>query len=312
MREEHQFRLDRRRHGAALVMALLLLVIIECVVVGSLHLSLQEHRIGTNRAAALALRLRAESAVRRALGQWSTAIDSMTVGASSRIPLAAAPHTHVEVERIAHDLFIIDAVAAEPAPRVGRTAARLLLRPPALPPHVNPALTPVSASGPVFVAAAGAVSAAAPPGCSVASAPFTIRTPQPSAVTIAAGAVLDAPTGLLMSDDLTAAFGRLAAFADSSYVARADTTVTGSAAGVLIVDGSLTLSSGAAFTGLLLVRGTLTIDPGAAVHGAVHAGAGGRIDGAVSWDPCAVAAAVADAALDRPQAAGPRAWLAAF
>ncbi|HEX6135800.1 MAG TPA: hypothetical protein VFZ24_17635 [Longimicrobiales bacterium] len=306
--------LNGRRAGIALVMALLLLVVIDCIVLGSLHLSLQEHRIGSNRAIALGLRLEAESAARRALGQWSALLDSMTPALSRRIVVAgaAAPHTHVEIERLSDHLFMIDAVAREPAPRVGRAAARLLVHPPPLPPGLDPAASPLSAAGPVLVAPTAVVSATANPACPAGVAVHSIRARQLHDITIAAGALLDAPAGLLTSHDLTASFDRIAALARPAFVTHADTIITSSTTGLIIARGNLVLTGGAVFTGLLIVRGSVTLDPGTAVHGAVHAVGGATLHGTVQRDPCAVGAAVAAAALDRPRPAGPRAWVAVF
>src|SRR5687768_6101314 len=77
----------RARSGAALVFALLLLVVLDCVVLGTLHIALLERRTADNAGAALRLRFAAESAVRSAMARWPAALDTITAHAS---PIAAA------------------------------------------------------------------------------------------------------------------------------------------------------------------------------------------------------------------------------
>src|SRR5690606_1902626 len=133
------------RRGAALALTLVLLVVLECVVIGTMHLALQEHRIGANRVTSLALRLEVENAVRRALGYWSASIDSMATGPEHRIPIAAAATglASASVERLNAGLYIVRGEAREAPPRVGRAVAQLLVMPPLIGADVDPTPAPL-------------------------------------------------------------------------------------------------------------------------------------------------------------------------
>jgi hypothetical protein len=303
---------DARRPGAVLIMALLAIILLDCIVLGALHLALQEQHIATNRSAALQLRLDAESGARRALGVWTAEIDTMDVRSGDRIafPPAGTPGAVVEAERIDDYLFLVESVAQEPPPRFGRSAVRLLVNPPALPPYSDPAPAPVSAAGPVTVGPTGSVVSAPTAGCSAAPAGFSVLAP-PFAVTVNPGGALDAPAGPLMPAALIHHFDRLASLAPGLLVA-GDSTLTVDAAGVLLVRGTLTIAAASEFRGLLLAGGPIVIEDGSAVYGALHGAAAVSIAGRVQWDPCVVDAALHTAGLHRPTPAGPRAWLPAF
>lgn len=302
-----------RRSGAALILALLTIILLDCVVLGTLHIALQEHRIGSNRRTVLQLRLDAEGGIRRALASWSTAIDTMPAGGAARmnVPVPAPPIASVQVERLADQLFLLESVATEPPPRVGRSTASMLVRPPALPPAVDPAPAPVSAVGPIHVRASAVVDVNPPGACTAAAPPYSILASSP-AITFDPGASVNAPAGAALHRPLTSSLARLAALAPAHSIASADTTIAASAAGALIAQGDVTIAPGATFGGLLVARGSITVAGGAAVQGAVHAGGGVTIDGTVQWDPCAVAAAIAAAGLDLARPAAPRAWLPSF
>lgn len=303
----------QRRSGAALVMALLTLIILDCVVLGILHLALQEQRIGSNRSAVLQLRLDAESGLRLALGSWTAGIDSMERGSVHRSPVPTDETTgaRVHVERLDDYLFLLESTASEPPPRAGRAVARLLVTPPALPPAVDPAPAPIVSAGPVHVTATGAVLASPPPGCSAAAPPHGILAP-PLSVTVEAGAVLDAPAGPLAPQTLAGAVRRIAQLAPSQFVARSDSTIAAAAGGVLIVVGNVTIAAHAEFRGLLIASGSVRVEPDADMIGVVQAGAGVTVAGRTQWDPCLITATIRHAALDQPQPAGPRAWIPAF
>lgn len=306
----------RCRPGAALVMALLLIVVLDCIVLGTLHLSLQEHRIASNHAAALSLRLEAESAVRRASARWSVVFDTMPAGAHHRLalPAPATPRTRLHIERVHTHLFLIDALTAEPLPRVGRAAARLLVTPPAVPPGLDPSLAPLSATGTVHVGPTGTLSAAAPASCPAGTALHAALVRRLSDLSIDPAARFDAPGGVLGADDVSPHFDRIAALAAAlsiRLVSSGDTVLSGTVSGVVISHGDLTLAAGAVFDGLLIARGRVTVAAGAAVRGAVHGGSA-IVDGSITWDPCTVAAARTAARLDRPAPTGPRSWLPSF
>lgn len=302
-----------RRPGAALILALLAIIVLDCIVLGTLHLAIQEHRLGANRSVILQLRLNADGGIRRALGSWTVAIDTLATGSPARtmFPAAATPGSLVSIERLDDHLFLIESVARQRPPQFGRASARMLVHPPALPPAVDPAPAPVSSAGRVRIGATGSVSAHPPLACAAAPQTNSILAPV-FGVTLDPGASVDAPAGLLGPHALIHDFLRLKALALPRLIAQGDSTLHSHANGVLIVDGSVTLSGGAAFTGLLVTSGSVTVEHTAALYGAVHAGAGLQVAGRVQWDPCVVMTAIEDAGLDHPEPAGTRRWLPGF
>ena len=315
------------RSGAALVLALLILVMLDCIVIGALHLSLQEHRIGTSRSMLLRLRLDAESGARLALAHWSARIDSMPIGSQHRIAVTVGrPGTaDVQVERLGEYLFLLHSTAAETQPRVARASARLLLSPPPLPPGIDPAAAPLSAAGTVHVVSTGELRLPAPTDCHPASTTtYAALLTHPFAWIVDADARVDGPSGPLTQPSASAAYDRIAGLAGSRAsvsIAPGDTTIrtvtaadsqglgTGPAPHVLIVGGSLTVSAGVALHGLVLSRGPITLEAGASVDGAVHTGGNATIAGTITLDRCAVARAVDASGLERPSPSGSRAWL---
>ena len=300
-----------RRSGAALVMALLMIVVLECIVLGTLQISLQEHRLAANRSSVLQLRLDAESGARRSLGLWTAPIDSMPVGGMHRIMLPAllTPGARVSVERIDSRTFMFESVAAEPAPRVGRSTTRLLVRPPVLPPDIDPAAAAASAAGALHVQATGVITAAPPAGCGRSAPPFGVLTPS-FAATVSPGAALDAPVGILGPDALVHSFDRVRDLWPGHVPL--DSILSLDGAGSLMVAGNLTVAPGTAFSGLVIVGGSATIAAGAVLRGAIHARGALTVAGTIAWDGCAVAHAMEQAHLNRPTPAGPRPWLPAF
>jgi hypothetical protein len=315
------------RRGAALVLALLILVMLDCIVIGALHLSLQEHRIGTSRSMLLRLRLDAESGARLALGQWSARIDSMPIGSQHRIALSVgrAGTADVHVERLGEYLFLVHSTAAETEPRVARASARLLLSPPPLPPGIDPAAVPLSAAGTIHIASTGELRLPAPSDCDPAgNTSYAALMTHPFAWIVDAGARVDAPSGPLTQPSTIAAYDRIVGLAGSRAsvtIAPGDTTIltgiaadsqgvgTGPAPHVIMVGGSLTVAAGVALRGLVLSRGAITLEAGASVDGAVHAGGNATVAGTITLDRCAVARAVEASGLDRPSPSGSRAWL---
>jgi hypothetical protein len=323
-------RADRR--GAALVLALLLLVVLDCIVIGALHLSLQEHRIGVNRAMLLRLRLDAESGARLALAYWSARFDSLHVGSQYRvaIPEAGGGRADVNIERLGDRLFLIQSIAAEPQPRAGRSSARLLVMPPALPDGIDPAAAPLSAASEVHVLATGMLDADVSAKCGApAGAAYAALITGPTPLQADDGAQIDGMIGLFRRPNLIVEYDRIAEIAAGTpfiTIVPGDTTLrAGDASGtaglasgsdhtepvsqVLLVGGTLNIAGGTAFRGLIIARGSVTIEAGASVHGAVHAAGTATIAGAVRLDTCAVSGAVQESGMDRPRPAGSRAWL---
>jgi hypothetical protein len=289
--------------------ALLLVVVLNCTLIGTLHLAAQERRIGSNAARILQLRLDADAAARRILGDWSADIDSMSVGAS--LATMAGPTGSVRVERLGDHLFLIRAEARDAPPLHARAGAQLLAVPPALPPGTATAPAPLSAHGWIHVLSAGDVSAAVPNGCADPHSSYATLSRSPADVTVDPGALIDAPAGVLPSRSLGDQFRRLADLFVPAAAAR-DSIVTASGAGVLIVDGDLTLAAAVRFDGLVIASGSVLLEPGTLVRGAVHAGGNVSVRGAVRYDPCVVRAAIRGARLDRARAAATRAWVPSF
>lgn len=312
--DSRKFAPGRVRSGAALAAVLLLLVVLDCIVLGTLHISLQEHRIGANRQSALQLRLDAESALRAALGSWTPALDSMAAATPRTFPAHGIDRTTVTAERLGENLYLLHAVALEAAPRAGRAAARLLVKPPPLPPDIDPAPAALSVRGPVHILPTGRVSTAVRI-CGRPSPVYSVRATDVDALRVDPGGLLDAPPGPLAERSLTAILDRLASLAAQGPGLRlvtGDTILGEPAAGAWIVQGSLIMAPGAAFEGLLVVRGNLSLEPGSVVGGAAHVGGAAIIGGELRADPCLVGTAVDAAGLRAAEPAGRRAWIPAF
>jgi hypothetical protein len=310
------------RDGGALVVAFVLLLVIDCVVLGTVHLALLERRLAGNAVAALRLRLAAESAARTAAVPWLPAFDSLTDGGARPLDPAAAPEgvrVHARIERLSAELFLVRAEATEPVPAPGRAEAALLLLPPVLPHGANPAPAALSASGAYVggVVDAGEVEAGAA-HCANGD-PAAILLGQADALRLASSATVRGGIGVL-DDPLTgeARLARILATAANAAdgvllrFAPAELRFEGAGSGTLVVAGSLTFAAGAAFTGLVVVGGDLLVEEGASVRGAVHAAGHAEIHGTLTFDACSVATAVDRAGLDTPRPHAHRAWIPTF
>jgi hypothetical protein len=299
-----------------------MLLVIDCVVLGTVHLALLEQRLAGNAVAALRLRLAAESAARTAAVPWLPAFDSLPDGGARQLKVGAGPAgliVQARIERLSTELFLVRAEANEPAPAPGRAAAALLLLPPVLPFGVDPAPAALSASGAYVGGAvdAGEVEAGTADCASGEAAAILIG--HADALLLASSAALDGAVGVL-DDPLTdrARLARIVATAANAAdgvllrFAPADLRFEGAGSGVLMVAGSLTVGAGAAFTGLVIVGGQLLVEEGARVRGAVHAAGHAEIHGTLTFDACSVATAVDRARLDMPRPHAHRAWIPAF
>ena len=88
--------------------------------------------------------------------------------------------------------------------------------------------------------------------------------------------------------------------------------VSGSGAGVLVVDGDLVLGNGSSWTGLVLVSGSVTFEPGSALLGLLRVGGGVTLTGnsVVDGSMCAALEALSAAtSLARPIPMPARSWL---
>jgi hypothetical protein len=305
----------RPRPGAALVFALLLLVVLDCVIIGTLHLAILERRTADNATAALRLRIAAESIVRAAIAQWPS-VDTLRVGMlldAAHAITAEGYVQHASIERVGADLFFVRGVAENPAGS-GRASALLMVTSPAFPPAANFAAAAVSGRAAIHVSGSVAAAAAAEcpnnPSIALRVTSLDLLSVSPDALQ---GDVAYFPPGDDYSVLIPAAIARLRGHSGTDLrIVTGDLRLDTGFDGVLIVDGSLTLAPGVVVTGLILVSGGVTIEPGAAVHGALQAGADARILGAVTLDACAVEAVAGRTRLTVPRPAPTRGWLPAF
>ncbi|MEX1183646.1 MAG: hypothetical protein WEF86_10465 [Gemmatimonadota bacterium] len=137
----------KTRRGAVLLVALLILMMVSCLVVGTLHLAILERRLAGNVDTALRLRLAAENAARLSLQAWTPGLDSMSRGIPPMLLLNGTTTDRIEYATTAEragTAFLIRAEARRPPPSPARAAAALLVLPPPLPPGVPVAAAALS------------------------------------------------------------------------------------------------------------------------------------------------------------------------
>lgn len=308
------------RQGAVLVLTLLIVIVLECVVLGTIHLAVLERHLADNAGAALRLRLAAEGGARAGLYLWPPAADSLDPHAP---PLRVLDETTADgdrvtaaVQRIAVHDYIIRAEARGAGNRHGLAAAALLVRRPALPRGFDIAAAAISTPGALHAAGSAHITANTGVGCDFTGAALLLTAPD--RLTRDAGAVVDGSIDLLdtassLSSRLDVLFdGVLPPATPVLSILTGDARITGAFTGVILVDGHLTLAPDADIRGLVLVRGTLLVEPGASVRGAVHTSGDTDMAGSATFDACAARDAAAAAALDRPSAHPQRAWLPAY
>jgi hypothetical protein len=267
-----------RRSGASLALALAMLVLIECVVVGTLHLALLERHLASSAATVLRLRLAAEAALADGSTTWPAAADSIVAGGPGiqlfdRLGddgLRVTASLRCTVGRAC----IIRATAAEHPPGNGAATAAMLVLPPLLPPSLDYAVLQAreGATGPDAAAHVNAV-----------------------LMRLAAG-----------QDRLSGRPGVVVISIDAAH--GADSLP---AAGFIFAAGDLRFPAGTRFTGAVFVDGTLTADAGAAVTGLVVARDlfGG---GLLVPDAAAARAVISAAGLQRPDPVPGRSLIPAF
>jgi hypothetical protein len=254
-----------RRSGASLALALAMLVLIECVVVGTLHLAMLERQLASSAAAVLRLRLAAEAALADASTMWPPAADSLVAGGSGiqlfdrrgRDGLRVTASLRCTVS----GACIIRSTAAEPPAGNGAATAAMLVLPPLLPPLLDHAVlhARMGATEPDAAAHVHAVLLRLAAGQS--------RLRGRSGVVVMS---MDADPG---ADSLPGA-------------------------GVIFAAGDLRLPAGTRFTGAVFVDGTLTADAGAEVAGLVVARAVAG-SGLLVQDAAAARAVISAAGLQR-------------
>jgi hypothetical protein len=300
------------RSGAALIIALIVLAVLDCVVLGTLHLAMLERRVAANVAAALALRLDAEAAVRSVLPRLDATIDTLALGsAPARFGGVAAPNGHATaatVERLPADLLLITGVARLPARAHGRGNATLVVHPPALPAGVHAAAAALTARGGVRFGPQGRVIAG----------DTAILAADPAAITGADGDAIGGLVSVLTpASDVVAHTERLLLHTRppagaAVRMAHDGLEVEDSFTGILIVAGDLVVRAGVHVSGLIVVGGSLVLEGGARVDGAVHVAGVAEVDGVIAADRAGVETAVYAAALREPRPPAERAWLPSF
>jgi hypothetical protein len=305
------------RRGAALVIALVVLVIIECVIIGTIHVAMMERRVAHNALLAARLRLTAGSAAREAAVRWSPVLDSMAPG--DRFPVHADSTgpivTSVTVERLNRGLLLVRATAEQRPPGHGRTAAAVIVVPPALSAGVDPAAAAVSAT--TVVAADGAAITAEGGECGgdvavrVGGGTLDVA---PAAMVI--GEVEPIQVDLMLTSYMTrlalAAAAAAAAGPEHVLFTDGDAPIDEAFTGLVIAGGDVIVSGGGRVRGLVVAGGDVVIEQGATVEGAVHAVGRADLRGAVRLDACAVRDMLTATGMDRPRPFPGRSWIPAF
>ena len=303
------------RRGAALVIALVVLVIIECVIVGTMHVALMERRVADNVLLAARLRLAAGSTARAAAVQWVPALDSLAPGSRLLVYADSAGQllAHATAEGLGRGLLLVRATVEQQPPGHGRTAAAVIVVPPALPAGVDPAAAALTAAAVAVTDGAAVVAEAGECGGDVA-----VRLAG-GALDAAAGATV---TGLITSIEgewmVTSDIARLATAAAAARSPDGVLFVDGTAriedafTGVVIASGDVIVSEGGRAGGLIIAGGSVVIEDGAMVEGAVHAAGLADIRGSIRLDACAVHDALTASGLHRPRAFPGRPWIPAF
>jgi hypothetical protein len=299
------------RAGAALVLALLVLLVLEGVVLGAVYLTVQERRVAHNGLIALRLRLAAESAARRAAGLWPSALDSLAVGELARDILATTADglaLRTVYQRIDSTLFLVFAEAGEPPPRAGRARAALLVQPPLLTDRLLPdaAIATGAAMTLGSEARLSAISETPCPDDSIGFVPDAVRMPDPGQLAREPGAVVEGATRTALLESSWPR--RIAAVAAVLSLAADSATRTG----VIAIIGDLTIPATATVRGVVLVDGALMLEAGAVVSGLVVATGPVEVHGTIRFSACDARHAIRDAGLNRPRAYGPRATVPAF
>jgi len=269
-----------RRDGMALIAAIVIMIVLDCVVIGTLHFAVMEQKLARNAGDVLRLRLAAESAARAALWRWPMRADSLAPGASmplDGVPAAEQITTSAVIQRVSDSLWLIRARASLNAPGQGSATAVLVLRAPVLRPDLRAVDGAIYAHGLIVHETADVLEGA----CS---------TGRPSAFVAGAPDSSDARFRRISVAASTVEIDRAPSLpADSLITVRAGSTVLeGETRGVILVRGDLMLPAGAHVSGLLIVIGSLVIAEGARVDGVIHASGDVTLGGTLSFDPCLV------------------------
>jgi hypothetical protein len=125
-----------RRDGSSLALVVVVMLVLDCVILGTLHLAMLERGLAANATQVLRLRFAAEGAAATALTPWQSRFDSLQHGVALEFPVQG-PDGGVlltaAVERIGDALLHVRATATLPPPAGGRATAAALFLPPVLP-----------------------------------------------------------------------------------------------------------------------------------------------------------------------------------
>lgn len=323
--------MSSRREGVVLVVAVLVILAVAMISTGMLFVSTQAASVARASEASLRMRAAAEGAVRRVVAEWDARrYRDMAPGSIRAVPGGPAPEAGASVsatvERLSGNLFLVRGTGENPVARAGAAA---LVRSIGIGEVWREFPAAITTSGDVIVEAGATVTgtavgdptdAAEPPdaaAAAVAAEPLpdepveacpaeAVDTVQALFGSVDRPAVLRTPTSdgspapvaraRLGPLDAQTLRGLAAPAADGEPSLR---MVVGNAevgdgvgAGILVVEGDLTLSGSARFNGAILVTGRMTVVGNAEVRGAVHVlGTGvSRVgaDATVTYDACAL------------------------
>jgi hypothetical protein len=309
----------QNRPGVALAAAIVVLLLIECIVAGMVHIVMIERRSSANAELALRARLAAASAAAAAAAAWTPAMDSLAAPGSA-VLLGVEPVAGLDVrtgvERLVDGLFLVRAIASRTSPPVARAADAILVVPPAFHIGADPAAAALSAAA--VVLESGAVVDAGNRECAPGDAAAVRLTSgdQPSVgpgVVVGGSTVLVDSAASLVRDMARVRVAAAAAAGDGVLHASSDLLrLTAAFDGVIVTAGDLILEPGAHVRGLVLVGGRLFLEAGALIEGAAHVRFAAQVAGEIRFDGCLARDAAFDAALHRPRPFTPRSRVPAF
>jgi hypothetical protein len=302
---------SRSRPGAALAVAIVVLVLVECIVVAMVHAAMLERRAGSNVETALRLRLAAEAAANQAVARWTPAMDSLLLP-GARLQLAPAPDggphgiaTTVRLERLFGGVFLVEAQAGIPQLPAARGSAALAVMAPLLATDADigtaaltAASTTITTSGSVGVTSGDPASPCPAPGAAAIAladlAGLVVANPA-SAV----GAVIEADPDALITRDLPRMRAAAARAARDSLLRfwPDRMRVVDGIDGVVVAGRDLVIATGAALRGVVIVAGDLVVEEGAIIVGAAHVAGHAHIAGRIMLDACAADSAAQAARL---------------
>jgi hypothetical protein len=310
----------QNRPGVALAAAIVVLILIECIVAGMVHIVMIERRSSANAELALRARLAAASAAAAAAAAWAPAMDSLGTAGSAVLLDGVGPiaglDVRTDVERLADGLFLVRAVASRTSPPVARAADAILVVPPAFHIGADPAGAALSAAS--VVLESGAIVDAGNRECATEDAAAVRVTSghqpslEPGALVVGSTMLVDSAASLVR-DMARVRVAAAAAVGDGVVHASSDLLRLAAAFdGVIVAAGDLILEQGAHVRGLVLVGGQLFLEAGALIEGAAHVRLAAQIAGEIRFDGCLARNVALDAALHRPRPFKTRSRVPAF